>query len=292
MKPFFGLRAHDFGTFPADELALRIAASGAKCVQLALAKALPGEHLLPSEFGDGGLATVRTAFNNHGITVQVVGCYIDTVALDMDAREFSFKRFEAHIDAAAVLGCSVIGTETGSPIPYFNQPNGREKAFRIALQGLSRLVKAAEKKGVRVGVEAVAEYHALSTIEHVRIMIEEFNSPALGIIFDPVNLIPLAGVIDMDAFLDECFATFGDRIVAIHAKDFKMVPSENGLVKLGDLPAGTTGVMDWVGVFKRLIRAGKHSVPILLEDTSPAHAVDSFAYLQRAWDQALQDING
>lgn len=290
MKPFFGLRAHDFGTYPPAELAARIASSGATCVQLALAKAFPGGHLMPAEFGDAGLAEIRTAFAANGISVAVIGCYIDTVALDESEREFSFKRFEAHIDAAAALGCNVIGTETGSPMPYLEQADGRDIAFRIALQGLHRLVKAAEQKGIRVGVEAVAEYHALSTIEHIRIMIEEFNSPALGIIFDPVNLIPLAGVADMDAFLDECFATFGERIVAIHAKDYQMVPSEKGLVKLGDLPVGTTGVMDWVGVFKRLIAAGKHQVPILLEDTSPAHAVDSFAYLQRAWDQAVKEL--
>lgn len=290
MKPLFGLRAHDFGTFPPQELAARIASSGATCVQLALAKAFPGGHLMPAEFGDAGLAEIRTAFAANGISVAVIGCYIDTVALEESAREFSFKRFEAHIDAAAALGCNVIGTETGSPMPYLEQPDGRDIAFRIALQGLQRLVKAAEQKGIRVGVEAVAEYHALSTIEHIRIMIEEFNSPALGIIFDPVNLIPLAGVTDMDAFLDECFATFGERIVAIHAKDYRMVSSEKGLVKLGDLPVGTTGVMDWVGVFKRLIAAGKHQVPILLEDTSPAHAVDSFAYLQRAWDQAVEEL--
>lgn len=288
MKPSFGLRAHDFGIFPAKELAARIASSGAQTVQLALAKALPGGHLMPAEFGEAGLVEIRNAFAEQGISVAVIGCYIDTVAVDEVARELSFKRFEAHIEAAAALGCNVIGTETGSPIPYLEQDNGREIAFRIALQGLHRLVKVAEQKGIRVGVEAVAEYHALSTIEHIRIMNEEFNSPALGIIFDPVNLIPLKGVTDMDAFLDECFTTFGDRIVAIHAKDYQMVSGENGLVKLGDLPVGTTGVMDWVGVFKRLIAAGKHDVPILLEDTSPAHAVDSFAYLQRAWDQAVQ----
>ena len=57
---------------------------------------------------------------------------------------------------------------------------------------------------------------------------------------------------------------------------------------MGDLPVGTTGVMDWTGVFKRLIEAGKQRVPILLEDTSPVHATDSFAYLQRAWDKAME----
>lgn len=287
MKPFFGLRAHDFGKLPAKELATSIASSGAKAVQLALAKALPGNHLMPAEFGKDGLQAIRREFNENEISIAVIGCYIDTVTPDLELREFSLKRFEAHIDAAVELGCRIIGTETGSPIPYLDKIDGRQIAFEIALESLHRLVKAAEEKGIYVGVEAVAEYHALSTIEHIKIMIEKFNSPALGIIFDPVNLIPVTGVEDMDDFLDDCFSTFGDRIVAIHAKDFKMVSSEKGVVKMGDLPVGTTGVMDWVGVFKRLIKAGKHQVPVLLEDTSPAHAVNSFAYLQNAWDQAL-----
>ena len=288
MKPFFGLRAHDFGCMPAKELAVTIASSGAQCVQLALAKALPGNHVMPAGFGEPGLQEVRTAFAEHGISVAVIGCYIDTVTPDLAAREFGLKRFEAHIDIAAMLGCNVIGTETGSPIPYLDQTNGREAAFHVALDSLHRLIKAAEENGVMVAVEAVAEHHALSTIDHLRELMRQCDSPALGIIFDPVNLIPVAGVECMDKFLDECFATFGDRIVAVHAKDFKMVDGENGLVKMGDLPVGTTGVMDWTGVFKRLIEAGKQRVPILLEDTSPVHASDSFAYLQRAWDKAME----
>lgn len=288
MKPLLGLRAHDFGTLPPAELAPRIASSGAACVQLALAKAFPGARLMPADFGNASLHDIAEVFRHNGLSIAVLGCYIDTVNPDIAARESALQRFEAHIAAADALGCRVVGTETGSPIPYLDQPDGREKAFRVALDSLKRLVNAAEAKGICVGVEAVAEYHALSTLEHLRILIEECHSPALGIIFDPVNLIPLAGVANMDRFLDECFALFGERIVAIHAKDFKMLRTEYGLLKLGDLPVGTTGVMDWVGVFKRLLKAGKQHVPILLEDTSPMHAVDSFVYLQCAWEQALE----
>ena len=78
MKPFFGLRAHDFGTFPPAELAARIASSGATCVQLALAKAFPGGHLMPAEFGDTGLANIRSAFAAQGIQVFNVQDYAGT----------------------------------------------------------------------------------------------------------------------------------------------------------------------------------------------------------------------
>ena len=37
-----GIRAHDFGKLPAEELARRIAAKGLTCVQLAVSKAIAG----------------------------------------------------------------------------------------------------------------------------------------------------------------------------------------------------------------------------------------------------------
>lgn len=285
MKPSFGLRAHDFGTLPAGELAAKIALSGAACVQLALAKALPGDHLMPDAFGQDGLEAIHHSFKDQGLAIAIIGCYIDTVTPDLVEREFSINRFKAHVDVAATLGCNIIGTETGSPIPYLDQPNGREKAFRIALSTLKQLVDYAEQKGITVGLEPVAEYHALSSAAHAKIMIEEFNSKALGIIFDPVNLVPPLGVPDMDAFLDDCFDAFGDHIVAVHAKDYLMVDNGKGLVKSEALPAGS-GMMDWEGVFTRLIKAGKTNLSILLEDTGPDTAVGAFERMQQAWRNA------
>lgn len=286
MKPFFGLRAHDYGTLPAEELATKIAASSAQCVQLALAKALPDSPMLPNTLGEAGIQAVYESFNRNNLKISVLGCYIDMVTPDIAEREKSFLRFEAHLASAAQLGCRIVGTETGSPTPYLNKPDGVDAAFREALTGIRRLVTAAELVGVCVGVEPVAHYHALSSAEHAKIMLQEINSPALGIIFDPVNLVPEQGIESMDNFLDECFAVFGHKIVAVHAKDYITVDGPNGKMK-SPLPAGK-GAMDWTGVFKRLIKAGKHSVPILLEEAGPEQAPDAFARMQMAWDKAVK----
>ncbi|MET0356944.1 MAG: sugar phosphate isomerase/epimerase family protein [Cellvibrio sp.] len=286
MKPYFGLRAHDYGTLPASELATKIATSGAQCIQLALSKALPDSPMLPTTLGEPGIRSVYESFTRNNINIAVLGCYIDMVTPDIAEREKSLLRFEAHLASAAQLGCRIVGTETGSPTPYLNKPDGVEAAFREALTGIRRLVTAAELVGVCVGVEPVAHYHALSSAEHAKIMLQEINSPALGIIFDPVNLVPEHGIESMDNFLDECFAAFGHKIVAIHVKDYETVDGPNGKRK-SPLPAGT-GSMDWTGVFKRLIKAGKHSVPILLEEAGPDQAPAAFERMQIAWGDAVK----
>lgn len=290
MKPYFGVRAHDFGTLPVEELALKIAASGAECIQLALAKAFPGDHLMPEEFGEEKLIHIRETFKKYGITVAVIGCYIDTVTKNSEEREFGLKRFESHIDHAAYLGCNFIGTETGSPIPYLSEPNGRESAFAVATESLRRIVRYAEKTNVIVSIEAVAHHHALQSAQQVKFLLEEFKSPNLGVIFDPVNLVPPEGVENIDVFLDECFACVGNHIVALHAKDYRMEDTDDGKRKSKDLPAGT-GEMDWVGVFRRLIQHNKQHVPILLEDTGPSLAPDALKRMQIAWDEAKRQLN-
>lgn len=291
LKANWGLRAHDYGTLPAEQLAAKIATANARCVQLALAKALPDGPMFPGTLDKSAIVAIHSAFAQHHIDIAVLGCYIDMVTFDKNEREKSLARFEDHLAIASQFNCSIVGTETGSPIPYLHQRNGRELAFRESLASLTRLVKRAEALGnVCVGLEPVANHHALSSCNHVRIMLQEINSPALGIIFDPVNLIPETGIAAMDEFLDECFATFGHKIVAIHAKDFVMDGTPIGKVKSGPLPAGK-GDMDWEGLFSRLINAGKSHVPILLEEAGPADAPGAFSCLQKAWDSACNKIS-
>jgi sugar phosphate isomerase/epimerase len=286
----FGLRAHDFGTLPAEELAQAISTSGARCVQLALSKALPDTPMLPQTLGVQGLQDINTAFSKSKIDIAVLGCYIDMVTLNLNEREQSLQRFESHLQYASALDCKIVGTETGSPIPYADQ---KEEAFQVAKTGLLRLIRYAEGlwengQKIQVGVEPVADMHALSSAKHARQLIQEADSPALGIIFDPTNLIPQSGIENTDHFLDECFDAFGEHIIAVHAKDYRMLPSQNGPIKSGPIPAGE-GEMDWAGLFSRLASYNKQHVPILLEDTGPEKATSTFHFLNELATQHYEN---
>lgn len=256
-----GLRAHDFGCLPPLALAGRLAGFGASCLQLALAKALPGIAAGTEPLDPPSAENIRQAFASEGLGISVLGCYMNPVHPDPAIRDAHLSRFEAHLRAAHLFGCRIVGTETGPVDPEC------KNAFSILQRSIERLLPVAASCGAIMGIEPVADTHALSSIELTARLLEAFPSPALGIIFDPVNLVPSAGLAtSQEAFFKEAFDAFGPRIVAVHAKDFRM---EGGRKSL-PLPAGS-GEMEFARFFAMLKMLG-HRPDILLENSGPATA--------------------
>ena len=76
--------------------------------------------------------------------------------------------------------------------------------------------------------------------------------------------------------MDEAFEAFGDRIVAIHCKDFV---KEDG-IKAGDLPSGT-GEMDHVHLFN-LLKQKKPHVHVILESTNEQNVGEILQFVRDA----------
>ena len=85
-----------------------------------------------------------------------------------------------------------------------------------------------------VGIEGVAK-HVINTPERMKRVLDEVKSNNLQVIFDPVNLINENNYDRQDELVRKSFELFGDRIVAIHAKDFVY---ENGEIKLASIGQG------------------------------------------------------
>jgi sugar phosphate isomerase/epimerase len=171
----------------------------------------------------------------------------------------------------------MVGTETGSCNAdcSFHPDTDKQATVDLFCRSLERLLATAEKCGAIVAIEAVADQHTVSTIEKMEEVLRRFDSPALKVIYDPVNLIPRAGLTEsQDEFFRRAFDAFGDKIAAIHAKDFRM--EEN--VKFGFLPAGK-GDLDYAALLK-LVAERKPGIDILLEDSSPSTGREAIAYLQ------------
>jgi sugar phosphate isomerase/epimerase len=269
-----GLRAHDYGKNVTPEtLADILAAYAPASIQLALAKSFVNA---PQAGGlnPGYARLVRRALEKRGIAIAVLGCYINPVHPDADIREAQLRSFEEHLRFARDFGCALVGTETGSRAPDcgFHPDTAKNETFDLFCASLERLLAVAEKCGSIAAIEAVADQHTISSIEKMSEVLRRFPSPALRVIYDPVNLIPRAGLGEsQERFFTRAFDAFGDKIAAVHAKDFI-----SGKAK--DLPAGT-GELDWPALLG-LIKARKNGIDILLENTSPQTGGQAMEFLR------------
>jgi sugar phosphate isomerase/epimerase len=272
-----GLRAHDYGnkTTP-EKLAEILSAYKPDSIQLALAKALSGVPG-PGGLNPGYARRIRNIFEERGISIAVLGCYINPVHPDPEIREKQLRRFEEHLRFARDFGCSLVGTETGSCNGdcSFHPDTEKPETLDLLCRSLERLIKTAEKCGSIAAIEAVADQHTVSSIEKMRIVLRRLASPCLKVIYDPVNLIPQAGLFQSQRdFFTAAFVAFGDEIAAIHAKDFRM--EANG--KSGALPAGT-GELDYAYLLSLLVER-KPGIDILLENSGPDTGKQAVTFLR------------
>jgi sugar phosphate isomerase/epimerase len=268
-----GVRAHDFGKLPAEELAARIAAKGLCCVQLAVNRAIAGVELVPGR-GDlnAGLAwEIGRAFAGHGVQIAVLGCYINLSQPDPAARGPLVAYFKEHLRQARDFGCGMVATETGSLNAdwSFHPGNRGEEAFSALVPVVAELVAEAERFGVVVGIEGVAS-HVLNSPGRIRRLLDEVGSNNLQVVFDPVNLLSMETYREQERVMKESCDLFGERIAVIHAKDFAV---EGGGGR-GELHYEV--LMEW-------LRARKPGISILLEEASEGTAEECAGYLRR-WE--------
>lgn len=273
-----GLRAHDYGQGTPEEIANKLGGYGINCIQLALAKSFPFIKEEPGQLSPGLGNTIRDAFAKKGINIAVLGCYINPIHPDPILKEQSLLRFEEHLRFARDFGCAIVGTETGSRNAdcTYHPDSQSEEAFLELVAAIKRLSITAEKYGTIVGIEGVAHHHVIHTYEKMARMLELVDSPNVQVIYDPVNFFPLAECENQTQLIDDAFALFGDRMVAIHSKDFVI----NDGIKEGDLPSGT-GVMAHSHLIKHLVDK-KPFIQVILENTNPDNVKDVIAVLKQA----------
>lgn len=259
-----GVRAHDFGKLPTDQLAAVVAAKGFTCIQLALAKALEGINSDTGALNPGLARHVRQTFERHGVAISVLGCYINPIDPDPEKRKQQMARFKEHIRFARDFGCSVVATETGSRNADWSQhPNNASDSTLAELTDqIGELVREAEKFGVFVCIEGVTR-HVVSTPQRMKRVLDAINSPNLQVLFDWVNLLSAENHQNQIQVIDEAFALFGDRIQVIHAKDFVANGNELKPALIGE------GHLRFERLFYHL-KTRKSFIDVLLEETSPS----------------------
>ena len=287
-----GFRAHDFGSFSSvEDLASRIEKDfPSSFIQLALKKVIPSSKDW-RDWNDDYIAEIRETLLKHGVKIAIVGCYIQPTHPDEEKRKSEIERFKKSLSLAKAFGTKIVATETGTRNPKggYSIETSDPKYIEMFYSGLSEMVESAGKYDAWCTIEAVNHEHTMSSPERMARMLEKFPSENLKVLFDPINLVPYDGIKEEDGvalyhptkeamrrFYTPILDLYGDRLVAIHCKDYKL--SELDGHKIGNLPA-LTGVFDWEGFMTELKRR-EIDVPISLENLDPATAKETKRILE------------
>lgn len=274
----FGMRCHDVIHNNLEDLAESIQEKNFKSVHLALTKVKTDFDFKKSHITPGMAKHVRDTFGKRGISVDILGCYINLAHPDDAELKVLLDRFKEHIRFARDFGCSLVGTETGAlNKEYVEGPeNNTEEAFLRTLNSVKELVKEAEKFGVIVAIEGVAK-HVINTPERMKRVLDNIDSNNLQVIFDPTNYITPENYENQDELIKKAFDLFGDRIVAVHAKDFICEDNEIKLAPIGK------GLLN----YELLLSELKHKYPyidIFFESTKPEHVDDSIEFITKMFN--------
>jgi L-ribulose-5-phosphate 3-epimerase len=264
----FGARAHDFGRGDAAFIAECALRGGVSCLQLAPAKALADCPPPPEPMEEAWAARVAATLGSRGISVAVLGCYVDICGPDPLSRRAAVDRLAHNLSIAHRFGARVVGTETplsgGEPA----------EAIRSLRDSVAELLPLAECSGSLLCIEPVWG-HALSSPRAMAALLEEIASPALCVILDPVNLVDPSSAEEPERRALEALDLFAERVRAVHAKDFTIA----GGAKVPAIPG--TGLMDW----KRLapaIAAAAPAAPFIVEEQDGPGLAAGLALLRSA----------
>ncbi len=272
-----GIRAHDTKYAPIDELIPNIHNMGFKCMHIALTKSIKEFKPDICTMTPGLAMHIKELCNDNKVDVAVLGCYLNLCNPNPEQHKKIVEKYMATIRFASVLGCAVVGTETGAVNEeYKYEPaNHSEEALNSFIENLKPIVKYAEQFGVIFAIEPVWK-HIVYNIERARKVLDAINSPNLQIIFDPVNVLYPGNIDKQDEIIEQAFDLLRDDIAVVHCKDFVV---EGDTIK--SIAAGTGG-LNYPLLLKK-IKEYKPYVHCTLENTTPENAIATRDFMEKLY---------
>ena len=271
-----GIRLHDTAQGTLRERLAFAREQGFTCMHLAVSKTVPGFSMADSPAllaGEAGEA-VEEAVNGGGVPCAVLGCYMQLATADGEALARTQAAYFAHLRFAGRIGAAVVGTETppAKDLRFAEPVWESEDALRLFIRCLEPVVRRAEEEGAVLAIEPVFR-HIVSTPERAERVLDAVRSDHLRIILDAVNLLSPEGTQQAGAVIEDAIRRLGDRVSVLHMKDYRLIPGE----PVPESIACGTGSMR----YERLLRFAKErGLPMTLENTTPANAVQTRLYLE------------
>ncbi len=270
-----GIRFHDTKELPFEERLQEVKKQGFSCIHLALSK-VPGLTADPNALTPSYAMYIKNALQKAELDMAVLGCYLNLAHPNQEKLSEIQNKYYAHLRFASILGCGMVGTETGAPnesYSYDKEACHSDEALKTLITNLRPVVECAEKLGVLMAIEPVYR-HIVYDGKRARQVLDEIASPNLKIIFDPVNLIWTDNYDRRQEVIDEAIDILGDDIAMIHLKDCVLDGDSVKSVGCG------FGEMNYDSVVKFALEK-KPFIHATLENTKPDTAVYSREVIEK-----------
>jgi sugar phosphate isomerase/epimerase len=274
-----GIRLHDVEPGSVENRLACVRSKGFSCVQLALYAAIKEYSVDNSALVPGYAMHLKRVFAKQDIDIAVLGCYKNLGNPNPEQLKKIQETYYAHIRFASLLGCGVVGTETGAVNEeYVYEPACHsEEALAVFIKNLKPVVKCAESFGVIMAIEPVWNHIVCNSKRALKVL-QEIDSPNLQIIFDPVNLLSIENYKEREEIFQEAIDLLGDYIAVVHLKDFCIVDNKITAVAAGE------GLMDYKSVLS-FLKKEKPFIQATLENTKPENAEKARCFLQDEYDK-------
>lgn len=268
-----GIFSRVFARPTVDEAFAAVAAHGLHAVQFNYLYA--GIDDIPPVIDDAMIARVNAAAAKHDMTVTAVSGTFNMIHPDPAVRAEGLRKLGAVIASAPHIGAKVVTLCTGTRNPdsmWRHHPdNASPAAWRDLCASLEIALNAASEHDVILAVEPEVS-NVMSSPHQARRLLDEMQSPHLGIIMDGANVFPKGTLDRQHAILDEAFALLGDDIVLAHGKDI----ARDG--EAGHEAAGT-GLLDYK-YYVKLLQGSPYQGPLILHSLTEAQAPTVLAFVR------------
>ncbi|GCF93783.1 xylose isomerase [Enterococcus florum] len=280
------IRGHDLSEVTSlESLAEKTQAQGIQTLQLALGLSFPALLSEGRNINPGLGQLVKGTLQRKNIQVGILSCYINLIHPDRTLREAALSKFESYLRHARYFGAAMVATETGNVFPEirYTTKNFTEAAFEEMVQGIERLTAVGEQQQMLVGIEPGLN-HPLHSLDRTAQLLQRVDSAYLGIILDPTNLITSETYRSQAALVQEAFDRFGDKIIAVHLKDFQVREDQIIPVDLG------TGVIDYPAICQ-VIAKEKPGTFVVLEETKDQAIGNAVSLIQQVLKKERESCN-
>jgi sugar phosphate isomerase/epimerase len=271
-----GVRAHDLKCNSLSELIHKIRGFSLNHIQFAAAKSFPQEVPSPLSLNYNLAQRYSEAFQQAGLQIEVLGCYVNIVHPDKNKQKEAIDAFKLHIQLCSTLGATMVGTETGSLGKGYCEENFTAEAFTAVIEAVKQMVKEAEQHNVIVGIEPGVN-HPLYNAELAHELVQKLNSKHLKIILDCANLITPNNYVEQESLFEHALALLDPTIAVVHLKDFIIKDGKVVFVPVGE------GLLNFDPVLKYM-KYKKPNLVGLIESTPEASLAGSIKFLHERYD--------